>query len=92
MGMNTLVCTVADRGYMAYFDACVLAEEDIYCGDGDLDANEQCDLGDLNGVTGSGCTKDCRIEITPVVPEFGAVIGILTLVGALGVFFVVRRR
>lgn len=28
----------------------------------------------------------------PVVPEFGTVIGILTALGALGVFFVVRRK
>jgi hypothetical protein len=29
---------------------------------------------------------------TPVVPEFGAVVGVLTVLGAVGVFFVIRRK
>jgi hypothetical protein len=28
----------------------------------------------------------------PLVPEFGAVVGVVTILGALGVFFVVRRK
>jgi hypothetical protein len=28
----------------------------------------------------------------PLVPEFGAIVGVLTALGALGVFFVVRRK
>jgi hypothetical protein len=28
----------------------------------------------------------------PLVPEFGAIVGVLTVLGALGVFFVVRRK
>ncbi|MBM3228534.1 DUF4215 domain-containing protein [Candidatus Pacearchaeota archaeon] len=34
-----------------------------YCGDGILNpACEECDLGELNGVPGSGCTIDCKLE------------------------------
>ena len=31
-----------------------------YCGDGILDPEEQCDLGNQNGVSGSGCGTDCK--------------------------------
>jgi hypothetical protein len=55
-GRNTLVCTVADRGVMSHFDACVVP------------------------------------TTTPTVPEFGAVAGVLTVLGALGVFFIVRKK
>ena len=34
-----------------------------YCGDGILNpACEECDLGELNGIPGSGCTIDCTLE------------------------------
>ncbi len=33
-----------------------------------------------------------RVDQVPIVPEFGAVVGVLTVLGALGVFFVVRRK
>jgi hypothetical protein len=33
-----------------------------------------------------------RVDETPVVPEFGTIIGILTALSALGLFFVVRRK
>ena len=56
-GKNTLVCTVADRGVMSHFDACVTGTKTI-----------------------------------PSVPEFGAFVGALTVLGALGTFFVVRRK
>ena len=89
-GKNTLVCRVSDHGNMAYFDACVLAEEDIHCGDKELDNNEQCDDG--NNVDGDGCSANCTIEEDITVPEFGTIIGILTALGALGTIFVVRRK
>jgi hypothetical protein len=56
-GQNTLVCTVADRGVMSHFDACVLGT-----------------------------------PTTPTVPEFGMIAGITTVLGALGTFFVLRRK
>jgi cysteine-rich repeat protein len=31
------------------------------CGDGFLDAGEECDLGAENGVEGSGCTATCAL-------------------------------
>lgn len=33
-----------------------------------------------------------KCDEPPVVPEFGTVVGIVTLLGALGVFFVIRRK
>jgi cysteine-rich repeat protein len=32
------------------------------CGDGQVGGNEECDLGDKNGVPESGCTKDCKTQ------------------------------
>jgi hypothetical protein len=55
--------------------------------------------GDTN--SGTGLVHDYRavmpemylgIVNVPLLPEFGAVIGILTCVSAIGVFFVVRRK
>ncbi len=40
-----------------------------YCGDGRKQPQEQCDLGQLNGQLGSGCTSTCQLE--PVSPVCG---------------------
>ncbi len=54
-----------------------------------------------NGISGEnigeiGDTESKRIDIgiidVPLVPEFGVLIGGLTILGALGVFFLVRKR
>ena len=61
-----------------------------------------------DGLTGSNNTADWYSESTqvgclelivnvacadvPLVPEFGTIIGVLTALGALGTFFVVRRK
>jgi hypothetical protein len=57
--------------------------------------------GDLSGTVtdtvANWITQKCldidlaRINV-PLVPEFGTVVGMLTALGALGVFFVVRRK
>lgn len=39
-----------------------------------------------------GIKLDIGIVNVPLVPEFGTVIGVLTALGALGAFFVVRRK
>jgi cysteine-rich repeat protein len=39
-----------------------------FCGDGVVDPFEECDEGPLNGVAGSGCTIDCKIEIDTGLP------------------------
>jgi cysteine-rich repeat protein len=91
-GTNTLICHVRDRGYMAYFDACVVASEEVedVCGNGVKEGGEECDDGNLDDY--DGCTTNCTISEDITVPEFGAVVGILTALGALGAFFVVRRH
>lgn len=42
----------------------------VLCGDGILQAPEECDAGPLNGVPGSGCTTACKIE-KPTGPVCG---------------------
>ncbi len=59
------------------------------CGDGNLASNEECDDG--NNIDGDGCSATCKIE-APIIPEFGFYVGILTLIGAVGIFFVIRRK
>jgi hypothetical protein len=39
-----------------------------------------------------GLVLDVGVVNVPMVPEFGAVVGVLTVLGALGMFFVVRRK
>jgi hypothetical protein len=47
----------------------------------------------VDKATISGVTYDFEVEDEiPAVPEFGAIVGILTALGALSVFFVVRRK
>jgi hypothetical protein len=67
----------------------------------------QCTLGDLLSVSASkgslsgsklgqvtnhALDWDVGIVDVPMVPEFGAIVGVLTVLGALGVFFVVRKN
>jgi hypothetical protein len=62
-----------------------------YCGDEVVQtgAGEECDLGDQNGVEGSGCTAICESDHD--VPEFSPV-GAMFLVIALGSFLLIKRR
>jgi hypothetical protein len=39
-----------------------------------------------------GLVLDVGVVNVPMVPEFGALVGVLTVLGALGMFFVVRRK
>jgi hypothetical protein len=51
-----------------------------------------------NGITGAvtefanGEEIDVPIGSTPVVPEFGVTAGIVTVLGAVGTFFVIRKK
>ncbi len=37
-------------------------------------------------------TKDLAVVNVPLIPEFGIVIGVLTAISAIGIFFFVRRK
>lgn len=49
---------------------------------------------DCNGYKAyfNGKQDNYRVEQVPLVPEFGIVIGFATLLGAFGVFFVIRKK
>lgn len=53
--------------------------------------SEECGEYEMN-FGGLKQTYSVKCEDIPQVPEFGTVIGIVTLLGALGVFFVIRRK
>jgi cysteine-rich repeat protein len=57
-----------------------------YCGDSIVQNNglEECDLGDQNGIPGSGCTSECLTE--PIIPEFSVFTLLLTIIISLFVF------
>lgn len=40
----------------------------------------------------NGKNDNYNVDAIPSVPEFGTVVGVLTILSALGVFFVVRRK
>lgn len=69
---------------------------------------DKCDRGDIiivtankDGMDGMNSKQvgrqytnhvDVRIGSAPVVPEFGFFVGVLTIFGAVGVFFIIRKR
>jgi hypothetical protein len=52
--------------------------------------------GEESGKVEDWMNKPCDIDLAriniPLIPEFGTVIGIVTAISALGIFFVVRRK
>jgi cysteine-rich repeat protein len=78
-----------DDGNWENNDGCSSGCSLEFCGDSILQTNEECDDG--NTEDGDGCTANCTTE-TPVVPEFGLIAGITTVLGALGAFFIMRRK
>ncbi len=49
--------------------------------------------GSVNVTSTAGCfTLDVGIVNVPLIPEFGMIIGTLTVISAVGVFFLVRRN
>lgn len=67
------------------------------CDDGDqltVSATKDGLYGSESGIINSNVfdTWDLAIVNVPLIPEFGVVVGVLTIVSALGVFFVVRRN
>ncbi len=80
--------------YSIYFDCEV-------CGYGDLVSvsathdgltGENSGKIDMNFETSLGTELNVGIVNVPLVPEFGAIVATLTIMGALGVFFVVRKK
>ena len=52
------VCTVVSSGKTGWCQNAVCVPTD--CGNGTAEGTEECDLGDQNGVKGSGCSIDCE--------------------------------
>jgi hypothetical protein len=67
------------------------------CNDGDtltVDANKDGMFGSESGVILNDFlySWDVAIVNVPLVPEFGVIVGMLTVLSAVGIFFVVRRE
>jgi hypothetical protein len=63
------------------FEAYTVQADDVNCGGNVYNAN----------FNGKGDNYHVN-ENLPTVPEFGATVGVLTVLGALGAFFLVRRK
>lgn len=50
---------------LCQFDTSSCTKTGPVCGNNITESGEQCDLGALNGITGSGCTASCTIEPAP---------------------------
>ncbi len=96
-GVEKDTTSESDGSYSVQFEA-------SECDAGD-DVTVTATFGDLNGESQEVVwhTENERVEClelvinvacanVPLVPEFGTVIGIVTALGALGVFFVVRKQ
>ena len=59
-----------------------------------IPANEYIEIRMVFGAEGDERFDWTEVEVLPpvIVPEFGAIVAMLTALGALGVFFVIRRR
>ncbi len=59
-----------------------------------IPANEYIEVRMVFGAEGDERFDWTEVEVLPpvIVPEFGAIVAMLTALGALGVFFVIRRR
>lgn len=54
---------------------------------------ENTTLTKVAGTLGDGCMKvNIGLTNVPLVPEFGLLVGTITILGALGMFFVIRRH
>lgn len=68
---------------------CESVVSEPFCGDGNLDTEEQCDDG--NTVDNDGCSANCTNEPSNDVPEFGIIAAGLTLAGA-GAYLYRKRK
>jgi hypothetical protein len=93
-GTTIPTTSIANGAYSVNFDCSV-------CNYGDavtVHASKDGLTGDNSGAVDMTWTIPCGIQLdvgiinVPLVPEFGAIVAVLTVMGALGTFFVVRRK
>jgi hypothetical protein len=88
-----------DGSYSVIFTSDDFTDEENFCDYGDI-LTISATKGDLSGSTEGPIqydnvdtfSLDVGIYNVPLVPEFGAIVASLTVLGALGVFFVVRKK
>lgn len=66
-------------------DVTVIAEKDELVGTNEGDVS-------MTYTFGYGCKLNVGVINVPLVPEFGLIAGALTMVSAVGIFFIVRRH
>jgi hypothetical protein len=94
----TKTTTSVKNGYMKGTYFVIFPQSQCSVGDEVIVIAEKDDLtGENEGlvknyITGRCLDIDIAIIDVALAPEFGAVVGVLTILGALGMFFVVRRK
>lgn len=86
----TGIKSLEDGTYFVIFDS-------IHCNEDDLvivEASKNGISGNNQGIVHDKVIKSLDVAVVnvPLVPEFSILIGSLTVLGALGVFFIVRKR
>jgi hypothetical protein len=93
-GLVNLTTTLADGSYTVSFDDAVCNEShvvDISAQKGGLYGESKGNtVHDLSGVC-EGCNVYMSVGNVFMIPEFGFIVGLITILGAVGVFFFVRR-
>jgi len=93
-GATLYTTSVTDGAYSVNFDCSVCDYGDAVT----VHATKEGLSGDNSGAVDMTWQIPCGIQLdvgivnVPLVPEFGAVVAVLTVMGALGAFFVVRRK
>ncbi len=88
------ITSIANGAYSVNFDCSECALEDtvyVHATKGSLTGDNSGDI-DMTFEIPCGIELDVGIVNVPLVPEFGVIVGIVTALGALGVFFIVRRK
>jgi hypothetical protein len=91
--VNQTTTSLSDGAYSVKYDSTNCHEGStliVYASKVNVGSNRV--VGEIHDNVIVGLDLNLGVVNVPLVPEFGATVGVLTILGALGVFFVVRRK
>jgi len=93
-GTSMLAVSAGDGTYSANFDPSTCGDGSAVTVDAEKDGMTGTNTGTVSGLLleGFNCTLNFAVVNVPLIPEFGLTVGLVTVLGAVAVFFLVRRR
>ena len=91
--INQTTTSLSDGAYSVQYSSEVCHEGGkliVYASKVNVGSNRV--AGEIHDNVIQGFDLNLGVVNVPLVPEFGATVGVLTILGALGVFFVVRKK